>query len=188
MITRDDIVDNAEEFMKIVKWWLCDNVFRRSQCMRLGGVEDMVQEAWMRALESVTKPVDVRLTTIAVNAARWTIYSYQNRKITDREPDARLDDIDLNEFTSETSLDDEIDNRLCNAAIMETLKTVTYRERIVLMMRYGLGDGSMYTLEEVGRVLKVSREWVRQVESKAIRKLQHHTRRESLVKFHFNEE
>ena len=50
-------------------------------------------------------------------------------------------------------------------------------------MRYGIGDGYTYTLEEVGRIFKVTRERVRQVESKAIRKLQHPVRRQRLASF-----
>ena len=53
------------------------------------------------------------------------------------------------------------------------LKTLTYREREIIKLRYGLGDGYTYTLEEVGRIFKVTRERVRQIEAKAVRKLQH---------------
>ena len=56
------------------------------------------------------------------------------------------------------------------------LKTLTYREREIIRLRYGLGDGYMYTLEEVGRIFKVTRERVRQIEAKAVRKLQHPVR------------
>lgn len=51
------------------------------------------------------------------------------------------------------------------------LKMLTYREREIIKLRYGIGDGYTYTLEEVGRIFKVTRERVRQVEAKAIRKL-----------------
>jgi RNA polymerase primary sigma factor len=67
--------------------------------------------------------------------------------------------------------------------INDVLKTLTYREREILKLRYGIGDGYTYTLEEVGRIFKVTRERVRQVESKAIRKLQHPVRRQRLASF-----
>ncbi len=67
--------------------------------------------------------------------------------------------------------------------INDVLKTLTYREREILKLRYGIGDGYTYTLEEVGRIFKVTRERVRQVESKAIRKLQHPVRRRRLSGF-----
>ena len=60
--------------------------------------------------------------------------------------------------------------------IDQVLKTLTYREREIIKLRYGLGDGYTYTLEEVGRIFKVTRERVRQIEAKAVRKLQHPVR------------
>ena len=60
--------------------------------------------------------------------------------------------------------------------IDHVLKSLTYREREIVKLRYGLGDGYSYTLEETGRIFKVTRERIRQIESKALKKLQHHTR------------
>ncbi|MGH8601179.1 MAG: sigma-70 family RNA polymerase sigma factor, partial [Burkholderiales bacterium] len=54
--------------------------------------------------------------------------------------------------------------------IAQVLDTLTYREREIIKLRYGLGDGYSYTLEEVGRKFKVTRERVRQIEAKALRK------------------
>ena len=67
--------------------------------------------------------------------------------------------------------------------IEEVLKTLTYREREIIKLRYGIGDGYTYTLEEVGRIFKVTRERVRQVEAKALRKLQHPVRARKLEGF-----
>jgi RNA polymerase primary sigma factor len=67
--------------------------------------------------------------------------------------------------------------------IDDILKTLTYREREIIKLRYGIGDGYTYTLEEVGRIFKVTRERVRQVEAKAIRKLQHPVRARKLEGF-----
>jgi RNA polymerase primary sigma factor len=67
--------------------------------------------------------------------------------------------------------------------IDQVLKTLTYREREIIKLRYGLGDGSTYTLEEVGRIFKVTRERVRQIEAKAVRKLQHPVRSRQLEGF-----
>ncbi|MFN7802574.1 MAG: sigma-70 family RNA polymerase sigma factor [Planctomycetaceae bacterium] len=63
------------------------------------------------------------------------------------------------------------------------LKTLTYREREIIKLRYGLGDGYTYTLEEVGRIFQVTRERVRQIEAKAVRKLQHPVRARQLEGF-----
>ncbi len=74
-------------------------------------------------------------------------------------------------------------NEMLKDRIEEVLKTLTYREREILKLRYGIGDGYTYTLEEVGKIFKVTRERVRQVEAKAIRKLQHPVRSRKLEGF-----
>lgn len=71
-------------------------------------------------------------------------------------------------------------NGILRDKINGLLKTLTYREREIIRLRYGLGDGYSYTLEEVGRIFKVTRERVRQIEAKAVRKLQHPVRAEQL--------
>ncbi len=65
----------------------------------------------------------------------------------------------------------------------KVLKTLTPREELVLKMRFGVGDGSEHTLEEVGRSFNVTRERIRQIESKALRKLRHPSRATKLKPF-----
>ena len=65
----------------------------------------------------------------------------------------------------------------------KTLKTLTPREEQVLRMRFGVGDGSEHTLEEVGKSFNVTRERIRQIESKALRKLRHPSRAKKLRPF-----
>jgi len=86
--------------------------------------------------------------------------------------------------------DDSVDSPISTAGgemlkdrVEEVLKTLTYREREIIKLRYGIGDGYTYTLEEVGKIFKVTRERVRQVEAKAIRKLQHPVRARKLEGF-----
>jgi len=86
--------------------------------------------------------------------------------------------------------DDNVDSPVASATqemlkerIDVILKTLSYREREIIKLRYGIGDGYTYTLEEVGRIFKVTRERVRQVEAKAIRKLQHPVRARKLEGF-----
>ncbi len=86
--------------------------------------------------------------------------------------------------------DDDVDSPVASATqemlkerIDQVLKTLSYREREIIKLRYGIGDGYTYTLEEVGRIFKVTRERVRQVEAKAIRKLQHPVRARKLEGF-----
>ncbi len=67
--------------------------------------------------------------------------------------------------------------------IKEVLGTLTYREREIMKLRYGIDGGYTYTLEEVGKRFKVTRERVRQIEAKALRKLQHPIRSRRLEGF-----
>ena len=67
--------------------------------------------------------------------------------------------------------------------INKVLKSLSYREREIIKLRYGLGDGYSYTLEEVGHIFKVTRERIRQIEAKAVRKLQQPSRSQELVGF-----
>ena len=67
--------------------------------------------------------------------------------------------------------------------IEEAMEHLNYREREILRLRYGLADGYSYTLEEVGKIFSVTRERVRQIESKAVRKLQQPSRSQELVGF-----
>ncbi len=90
---------------------------------------------------------------------------------------------DFIEDERQLSPDEAATSEMLRARINDVLKTLTYREREILKLRYGIGDGYTYTLEEVGRIFKVTRERVRQVESKAIRKLQHPVRRKRLTSF-----
>ncbi len=101
-------------------------------------------------------------------------------------PVGESEDSYFGDFIEDNSTDSPV-----NAATQEmlkdkidgVLKTLTYREREIIKLRYGLGDGYTYTLEEVGRIFKVTRERVRQIEAKAVRKLQHPVRSRQLKGF-----
>lgn len=85
----------------------------------------------------------------------------------------------LGEFLKDPSSDNparNANNGILRDRIDSLLKTLTYREREIIRLRYGLTDGFSYTLEEVGRMFKVTRERVRQIESKAVAKLQNPVR------------
>ena len=90
------------------------------------------------------------------------------------------------DFIEDESVDSPIStagDEMLKDRVEEVLKTLTYREREIIKLRYGIGDGYTYTLEEVGKIFKVTRERVRQVEAKAIRKLQHPVRARKLEGF-----
>jgi RNA polymerase primary sigma factor len=84
---------------------------------------------------------------------------------------------------SKPNLYDVVSQELLKDAIGEVLETLSPREKRVLIMRFGLEDGKPKTLEEVGKEFKVTRERIRQIEAKAIRKLKHPTRARKLRDF-----
>lgn len=96
------------------------------------------------------------------------------------------DDCSFGEFIEDSQTDNPVraaTNCILRDKIDGLLKTLTYREREIIRLRYGLGDGYTYTLEEVGRIFKVTRERVRQIEAKAVRKLQNPVRSQQLEGF-----
>ncbi len=101
-------------------------------------------------------------------------------------PVGESEDSYFGEFIEDHSVDNPVNaatNEMLRDKIEGVLKTLTYREREIIKLRYGLGDGYTYTLEEVGRIFKVTRERVRQIEAKAVRKLQHPVRSRQLEGF-----
>ncbi|QEG34561.1 sigma-70 family RNA polymerase sigma factor [Bythopirellula goksoeyrii] len=96
------------------------------------------------------------------------------------------DDCSFGEFVEDSHSDNPLklaNNGLLREKIDELLKTLTYREREIVRLRYGLADGYCYTLEEVGRIFKVTRERVRQIEAKAVSKLQNPVRSSELSEY-----
>ena len=81
------------------------------------------------------------------------------------------------------SPEDYATNEILKEQIREVLKTLQKREQEVLELRFGLLDGTCYTLEEVGKRFNVTRERIRQIEAKALRKLRHPSRAKKLRDF-----
>jgi RNA polymerase primary sigma factor len=129
------------------------------------GQEPTIEE--LAALAGISEPE-------AVQARRYLNEPYSL--------DAPADGEDSNSH-AESVIDENVDDpadgmshSLRQADVQALLRTLTAREREIIKLRYGLGDGNAYTLEEVGRIFKVTRERVRQIEAGALRKLQSPTR------------
>ena len=96
------------------------------------------------------------------------------------------EDSELGDFVEDNKMLNpyELTNRvLLREQLDEVLDTLNNREKQVLRYRYGLDDGAPKTLEEVGKIFKVTRERIRQIEVKALRKLRHPSRRKKLEDF-----
>ena len=97
------------------------------------------------------------------------------------EEDSHLGDFIEDESTAEP--DEAAAAKLMKEQLAEVLATLSPREEQVLRMRFGLDDGKAHTLEEVGNAFNVTRERIRQIEAKALRKLRHPSRSKRLKDF-----
>ena len=90
----------------------------------------------------------------------------------------------LGDFIADNTLKSPIDyvfNQKHKEKILKVLESLTPREQLVIILRHGLKDGKYRTLEEVGQLFNVTRERIRQIESKALRKLRHPSRAKNLI-------
>jgi RNA polymerase primary sigma factor len=102
------------------------------------------------------------------------------------QPVGDYEDNYLGEFLEDYRNDDPLydtNNEALKARIEDCLQELNYREREIIRMRYGLVDGYSYTLQEVGQIFSVTRERVRQIEAKAVRKLQQPQAKHALAAF-----
>jgi len=96
------------------------------------------------------------------------------------------EDSRVGDFIEDPSVEDPSDlpaSELLQQRVTDCLQTLSEREREIISLRFGLEDGYTYTLEEIGRRFNVTRERIRQIEAKAIKKLQHPIRRKLLEAF-----
>ncbi len=101
-------------------------------------------------------------------------------------PIGEEEDSHLGDFIEDKNATSPIESVISNNLTDQTgdvLKSLTPREELVLRMRFGVGEGSEHTLEEVGKSFNVTRERIRQIESKALRKLRHPSRSAQLKPF-----
>ena len=102
-------------------------------------------------------------------------------------PIGEEEDSQLGDFIEDKSFDspaDAVINTNLKEQVQSTLSSLTPREKMVLRMRFGIGTGYEHTLEEVGEYFAVTRERIRQIEAKALRKLRHPSRRDKLKAFY----
>jgi RNA polymerase primary sigma factor len=124
-------------------------------------------------------------TGISVEEAKRVMKISKHPISLDR-PIGESDDSYFGDFIEDESAESPMQaagHEMLKERIDEVLSTLTFREREIVKLRYGIGDGSTYTLEEVGRIFRVTRERVRQIEAKAVRKLRHPVRARQLASF-----
>jgi RNA polymerase primary sigma factor len=114
------------------------------------------------------------------------VLKISKRPISLDRPIGESEDSFFGDFIEDETADNPISvaaQEMLKDKIGAVLNTLTFREREIIRLRYGLGDGYTYTLEEVGKIFNVTRERVRQIEAKAVRKLQHPVRSRQLEGF-----
>ncbi len=102
------------------------------------------------------------------------------------QPVGEHDDTYFGEFLEDHREDDPllgINQTRSKPALPRCSTRLDYREREIIRLRFGLADGYSYTLEEVGKIFSVTRERVRQIETKAVRSLQHPIRAKKFLSF-----
>jgi RNA polymerase primary sigma factor len=131
-------------------------------------------------IEEIAKEVK-----ITVSEARRVLKISRHQISLDR-PVGESEDSSFGDFIEDEKAESPVvaaTQEMLKDKIESVLETLTYREREIIKLRYGIGDGYTYTLEEVGKIFKVTRERVRQIEAKAVRKLQHPIRSRKLEGF-----
>jgi len=142
--------------------------------------EIIQREGHIPTIEEVAKEAG-----IPVEEAKRVMKNSKHPISLDR-PISEGDDSFFGEFIEDKNTQNPLSSAfygLLQEQVEEVLNTLTFREGEIMRLRYGLGDGNTYTLEEVGKRFNVTRERVRQIEAKAIRKLQHPVRARKLQGF-----
>jgi len=151
---------------------------------------DLIEDRWVGSpvdavIESNVRDETAKAANITYEECK-RVLKISRQPISLDRPVGESEDSYFGDFIEDDSIESPVSaaaNEMLKDKIEGVLKTLTYREREIIKLRYGLGDGYTYTLEEVGRIFKVTRERVRQIEAKAVRKLQHPVRSRQLEGF-----
>ena len=174
----------AAEVSYMIGVWIGENKrWATPRYYRYGDHNDFRQNVWSRLLTYIPKPDAplLAITTYIWNHCKWMTAAADTTADKAWEltvPLSKSHDMPIDGNAEQQAMIAEL-----GADIRSLLNTVTYREREVIKLRYGIGDGLGYTLDQTARVFRITRERVRQIESKALRKLQDSTRA-SLLRSH----
>ncbi len=185
------------KFSTYATWWIRQAITRSiaDQARTIRIPVHMIET--MSRLRNVTKKLTqkkgrepsveeiAQATNISIEEAKRVLKISKHPISLDR-PIGDSDDSYFGDFIEDRSAESPVNaatHEMLKDKIEKVLHTLTFREREIIKLRYGIGDGYTYTLEEVGRIFKVTRERVRQIEAKAVRKLQHPVRSRKLEGF-----
>ncbi len=185
------------KFSTYATWWIRQAITRaiadQSRTIRLPvHMIDMMSRVRTATREIVQEtgrePSVEEAATVAglsVNDARC-VMKLTRQPLSLDQPVGDHDDSFFGEFIEDHRQDDplyDLNQQSLKSRLADVLSELNYREREILRLRYGLVDGYAYTLEEVGQIFSVTRERVRQIEAKAVRKLQQPAPCQALARF-----
>ena len=189
--------DKGFKFSTYATWWIRQAITRaladQARTIRLPvhmveKINQMVRAQRQMVLELNREPTDVEIAKrmeLPVEKIREFIKISQD-PVSLETPIGDEDDSHLGDFLKdESTLSPEqfTENEILKEEIYSVLSTLQPREKEVLELRFGLIDGTYHTLEEVGKRFSVTRERIRQIEAKALRKLRHPSRAKKLKDF-----
>lgn len=185
------------KFSTYATWWIRQAITRaiadQSRTIRvpvhmidtMSKVRNVVRELVQELGREPSPEETAERADLSVDDAR-VIMKMARQPLSLDQPVGDHDDSYFGEFLEDHRDDDPLydtNQQALKSRINEAMEHLNYREREILRLRYGLADGYTYTLEEVGKIFSVTRERVRQIESKAVRKLQQPYRSQSLASF-----
>ena len=189
--------EKGYKFSTYATWWIRQAITRaladqartiRVPVHMVETINKMVRIQRQMTLELNREPSDEEIAKkmgISVEKVREVIKISQE-PVSLETPIGEEDDSHLGDFLKdESSLSPEeyTENEILKEEIKEVLQTLQPREQEVLELRFGLADGTCHTLEDVGKRFNVTRERIRQIEAKALRKLRHPSRAKKLRDF-----
>ncbi len=189
--------DKGYKFSTYATWWIRQAITRaladqartiRVPVHMVETINKMVRVQRQMTLELNREPSDEEIAKkmgVSVDKVREVIKISQE-PVSLETPIGEEDDSHLGDFLKdESSLSPEeyTENEILKEEIKEVLQTLQPREQEVLELRFGLTDGTCHTLEDVGKRFNVTRERIRQIEAKALRKLRHPSRAKKLKDF-----
>ncbi len=189
--------DKGYKFSTYATWWIRQAITRaladqartiRVPVHMVETINKMARIERQMTLELNREPTDLELSKkMGLSVEKIAeIRKISQDPVSLETPIGEEDDSHLGDFLADErtmSPEEFATYEILKDELREVLDTLTVREKEVLELRFGLFDGSSHTLEEVGKQFKVTRERIRQIEAKALRKLRHPSRAKKLRDF-----